>query len=161
MRHYDRMATAKRYWLLKSEPEAYSIDTLKRDKKTPWSGVRNYQARNFMRDEMQIGDECFFYHTGDEKAVVGLAKVVSRPHADETAFDTKGYYFDSKSTREQPIWMCVDVAFVKKFTHPISLAEIKTDPKLEGMVLRRASRLSIQPVSEEQFNYIKKLAAEI
>lgn len=151
---------AKRYWLLKSEPTTYPIDALKKDGHTAWTGIRNYQARNFMRDDMQVGDLCLFYHSGKEKAVAGIAKVVSKPHADETAFDKKSYNYDAKSTREHPIWFCVDVAFVKKFKEPISLAEIKADPKLEGMMLRRATRLSIQPVSEKHFEYIaQKLAS--
>ena len=145
---------AKKYWLLKSEPAAYSIDSLKADKRTPWTGIRNYQARNFMRDGMQVGDLCLFYHSGNEKAVVGVAKVVSKPHADESAFDKKSHGYDPKSTKENPIWMCVDVAFAKKFKAPVSLEEIKNDPALEGMMLRRATRLSIQPVSEKHFSYV-------
>ena len=150
----------KKYWLLKSEPTTYPIDALKADGKTAWTGIRNYQARNFMRDEMQVGDLCLFYHSGAEKAVEGVAKVVSKPHADETAFDKKNTYsFDPKSDRKNPTWICVDVAFVKKFKNAISLVEIKNDPALEGMMLRRATRLSIQPVSEKHFNYVSKLAS--
>ena len=149
--------TAKKYWLLKSEPTTYPIDALKADGRTAWTGIRNYQARNFMRDEMSVGDLCLFYHSGAEKAVVGVAKVISKPHSDETAFDKKSYNYDPKSTRESPTWFCVDVAFAKKFKHPISLTEIKNDPALEGMMLTRATRLSIQPVSEKHFHYITKL----
>ena len=148
------MASSKKYWLLKSEPTTYPIDSLKAEKRTPWTGIRNYQARNFMRDEMRVGDVCLFYHSGKEKAIVGVARVASKPYPDETAFDKKSYNFDPKSTKENPTWVCVDVAFVKKFNEPISLAEIKNDPALEGMMLRRATRLSIQPVSEKHFDYI-------
>ena len=149
---------ATKYWLLKSEPKTYPIDALKKDKRTPWTGIRNYQARNFMRDEMQVGDLALFYHSGAEKAVVGVAKVVSRPHADETAFDKKNKYsYDPKSDRANPTWVCVDVAFARKFKRTVSLAEIKNDPSLEGMLLRKPTRLSIQPVSEKHFNYIAKL----
>jgi predicted RNA-binding protein with PUA-like domain len=144
----------KQYWLLKSE--CYTIDDLKADKKTPWTGVRNYQARNFMRDNMSIGDEILFYHSNAEPSgIYGLAKVVSKPHADATAFDKKDDHFDPKSTKDKPIWECVDVAYFKKFKRPISLTELKQDPKLEGMaVTQRGSRLSVQPVAKEHFDYI-------
>src|SRR4051812_48485424 len=149
---------AKMYWLLKSEPTTYPIDALKKDKRTPWTGIRNYQARNFMR-EMSVGDLCLFYHSGKEKAVAGIAKVVSKPHPDETAFDKKSYNFDPKSDRKNPTWILVDVAFQNKFMRTISLSEIKNDPVLEGIMLGRATRLSIQPVSEKHFNYIVRLGS--
>ena len=143
------------YWLLKTEPSAYSIDDLKRDKRTAWTGVRNYQARNFMQ-QMHKGDLCFFYHSGNEKSITGVAKVVGEAHADETQFDKKSHYFEPKATKEKPMWFCVDVAFDEKFENPISLGVIKADRALEGMVLRAPSRLSVQPVSEKHFHYIVK-----
>ena len=149
----------KQYWLLKSE--CYSIDALKQDKKTPWTGVRNYQARNFMRDSMSVGDEVLFYvSNGDPSGIYGLAKVVSKPHTDMTALDKKDAHYDPKSTKDKPIWECVDIGFIKKFKEPIALSYIKLDPKLDGMAVRQVgSRLSVQPVSREHFEYVvKKLA---
>lgn len=154
------------YWLIKSESDCYSIDDLKRDTKTAWSGVRNFQARNFMRDKMKVGDLALFYHSspsgpgvGATKppiGVYGIAKVVSAPYADKTAFDPKDEHYDAKSKNKiEPTWMLVDFAFKKKFKKPITLAEIKNDPKLDGMMVRqKGSRLSIQPVSKEHFMYI-------
>jgi predicted RNA-binding protein with PUA-like domain len=146
------------YWLMKSEGSCYSIDDLKRDKKTPWGGVRNYQARNFMMRDMDVGDMVLFYHSNDKPSgVYGIGKVVSEAHYDETQFDANDEHFDSKATREKPIWHCVDVAFVSKFKIPISLDTIKFDPKLEGMIVRnRGSRLSIQPVLEKHFLHIQE-----
>ncbi|MDB5225239.1 MAG: hypothetical protein JWL87_191 [Candidatus Adlerbacteria bacterium] len=152
------MKEPKQYWLLKSEPETYSIDDLKRDKKTAWTGVRNYQARNFMM-VMQPGDLCVFYHSGDEKQAVGVAKVVGKPYADPTQFEAKSHYFDPKATKEKPRWWLVDVAFVKKFKRPITLAEVKGDMVLRGMVLAQATRLSVQPVSEKHFDYLVELSS--
>jgi predicted RNA-binding protein with PUA-like domain len=148
------------YWLLKSEPTGYSIDTLKEDKRTAWSGVRNYQARNFMKD-MKVGDLCLFYHSGKETAVVGIAKVVGTPHADETQFIKGGHYFEPRATVDVPVWFCPDVQFVKKFKTPVPLGAIKADPKLKGIPLaQQGSRLSVQPVSEKHFNYIVRELAE-
>jgi predicted RNA-binding protein with PUA-like domain len=148
------------YWLIKSEGDCYPIDALKKDKRTAWTEVRNYQARNFMIRDMQIGDLILFYHSSAEPTgVYGLAKVAREAHPDETQFDKKSEYYDPKSTRTKPIWECVDVAFVEKFQKPVSLEEIKKDKALEGMVVRaRGSRLSIQPVSPEHFRHIQKLA---
>ncbi len=159
------MQSQKQYWLVKSEGGCYSILDLKRDKRTAWSGIRNYQARNFMRDEMRIGDLALFYHSngkGEEPTgVYGIAKVVSKPHPDETQFDKRDEHYDRKSTRENPIWSCVDMAFVRAFKRPVTLAEIKRDPKLAGMAVReRGSRLSIQPVSEKHFTYIHDVLAQ-
>lgn len=144
------------YWLIKSEGSCYSIDDLKNDKKVPWSGIRNYQARNFMRDGMKVGDLVLFYHSNSTpNGVYGIAKVASKPYADVTAFDKKDMHYDPKSTHENPIWMLVDMAFVSKFKNPVTLEEIKIDPKLEGiMVAQRGSRLSVMPVSEKHFKYI-------
>lgn len=144
------------YWLIKSEGECYSIDDLKRDKKTAWTGIRNYLARNYMRDHIKKGDLVLFYHSMSEPTgIYGLAKVVSGPHADETAFDKKDEHFDPKSKKENPTWMCVDLAYVKKFKDPLSLFILKADPQLEGMqVTKKGDRLSVQPVSSIHFNYI-------
>lgn len=146
-----------KHWLFKSEGDCYPIDWLKREKVTAWTGVRNYQARNFMRDQMSVGDGILYYHSNAKpNGVYGVAKVASKPYPDETQFK-HGEYFDKKATRENPRWFCVDVAFVKKFKEPVSLAEIKADPNLVGMMVReQGSRLSIQPVSEKHFNYIKE-----
>lgn len=142
------------YWLMKSEPSSYSIDDLKRDKKTPWDGVRNYQARNFLQ-EMQVGDKVLFYHSNTKTpAVVGIAKVVKKAQPDETQFDKKDDHYDPKATREKPIWYCPEVAFVKKLKEPVTLEEVKHDPKLNDMVLTKRSRLSVQPVSKKHFEYI-------
>ncbi|MES2224385.1 MAG: EVE domain-containing protein [Patescibacteria group bacterium] len=145
-----------RYWLLKSEGDCYSIDDLKRDKLTVWTGIRNYQARNFMRDDMKKGDLALFYHSSSKPSgVYGIAKVVAEAHADNTQFDRKDGHYDPASKKEDPRWVCVDIGFVKKFKEPVSLEEIKHDPNLEGMMVRlQGSRLSVQPVSEKHFEYI-------
>jgi|SRR5665213_501411 len=144
------------YWLFKSEPSAYSIDDLKRDKKIAWEGVRNYQARNFMK-EMRVGDLALFYHSSaDPMGVFGVAKIVAAPHPDESQFNKKDSHYDPKATREKPIWYCVDVAFVEKFKEPILLGAIKNDPALRGIMLAApGSRLSVQPVSEKHFEVIR------
>jgi predicted RNA-binding protein with PUA-like domain len=148
------------YWLLKSEPSAYSIDNLKRDKRVAWEGVRNYQARNYMRD-MQVGDLALFYHSSaNPMGVFGVVKVVAAAHPDESQFDKKDSHFDPKATREKPIWECVDVGFAEKFKEPVLLGVIKADPALKGiMVAAQGSRLSVQPVSEKHFKHILQLAA--
>ncbi len=145
------------YWLMKSEPSEYSIDDLVRDKKSAWFGVRNYQARNFMRDDMKLGDQVFFYHSScPEPGIAGLCKVASKPLPDVTQFDQKNAHFDPKSTREKPIWICVEVGIVKK-TSLVSLATIRATPELESMrILQRGNRLSITPVAEEEWNFITK-----
>jgi len=144
------------YWLMKSEPDAYSIDDLKRDRREPWDGIRNYQARNMMRDDMKIGDKVFFYHSNcKEVGVVGVMKVASKPYPDPTQFDPESNYYDPKSNPDDPRWCLVDVAYVKKLKRTISLAEIKAHPGLDDMILvRRGNRLSIMPVNEEHWNLI-------
>jgi predicted RNA-binding protein with PUA-like domain len=148
------------YWLMKSEPDEFSIDDLVKAKKqtVPWFGVRNYQARNFMRDQMKIGDGVLFYHSScPEPGVAGLAKVSSAAYPDETQFDAKSKYFDEKASRDQPRWMLVDVALERK-TRLLSLADMRADPKLEDMViLKRGNRLSITPVTAAEWKYIAKL----
>lgn len=148
-----------RYWLMKSEPDVYSIDDLKRDKTTFWDGVRNYQARNFMRDDMKVGDGVLFYHSSaDPLGVAGIAKVCKTAYADFTALDPKNPHHDPKSTEAEPIWMMVDIEFVGKLKHLVTLQELKADPKLkEMMVCRPGARLSIQPVEKEHFELVKTL----
>jgi predicted RNA-binding protein with PUA-like domain len=152
------------YWLLKSEGDCYSIDDLKRDKKTSWTGVRNYQARNFMRDGMQSGDLVLFYHsngtTTAPTGIYGIAKI-GKIHPDETQFDKVSEYYDPKAILEKPTWFCPDITFVKKFPHPVTLTEIKFDPRLSGMIVaQKGSRLSVQPVSERHFKIIEALSLE-
>jgi predicted RNA-binding protein with PUA-like domain len=144
------------YWLMKSEPDAYSIDDLKRDRREPWDGIRNYQARNMMRDDMKIGDKVFFYHSNcKEVGVVGVMKVASKPYPDPTQFDPESNYYDPNSKPDDPRWCLVDVAYMKKLKRTISLAEIKAHPGLEEMILvRKGNRLSIMPISEEHWNLI-------
>jgi predicted RNA-binding protein with PUA-like domain len=148
------------YWLMKSEPECYSIDDLARDRKTFWDGVRNYQARNFMRDDMKVGDQILFYHSNaDPTGVAGLARVARTAYPDHTALDPKNDHFDPKSTPSEPIWMMVDVAFVEKFEKVVTLQELKARPELDGMmVIQRGSRLSVQPVEEKHFRQVVTLA---
>jgi predicted RNA-binding protein with PUA-like domain len=147
------------YWLMKSEPDAFSIDDLKRVKTEPWTGVRNYQARNFMRDGMKPGDGVLFYHSScAEPGVVGIAEVASDAYPDPTQFERKSDYYDEKSTREQPRWMLVDVAFKRKLKRTISLNELKEHPRLDGFaLLQRGNRLSVLPVTKAQWDAILAL----
>ncbi|GAA0251122.1 EVE domain-containing protein [Rhodanobacter caeni] len=144
------------YWLMKSEPDTFSIDDLKRKKQEAWDGVRNYQARNFMRDGMRPGDKVFFYHSNCAvPGIVGIAKVATEAYPDPSQFDPKSKYFDPGSTRDNPRWMLVDVKFVKKLERTISLKELQADPALDGMVLlRKGSRLSVQPVEARHWKHI-------
>jgi len=153
------MPSKRRYWLMKSEPNGYSIDDLARDKTAPWDGVRNYQARNFMRDEMKVGDRVLFYHSNaDPSGVAGIAEVCKESHPDSTAFESKSKYYDPKSSRDKPRWFLVDVKFVEKFPAILPLATLKADPPLSGMmVTRTGARLSIQPVSKEHFERVRQL----
>ena len=149
-----------RYWLMKSEPETYSIDDMERDGRCFWEGVRNYQARNFMRDEMKVGDLVLFYHSNAKPpGVVGVVRVCSESYPDHTAQDPKSPYFDPKASEDKPIWMMVDVEFVEKFSRVISLAELKDCAKLEGMLLtKKGTRLSVQPVDKKHFDFIRRMA---
>lgn len=148
------------YWLMKSEPDAFSFEDLKaRPKQTePWDGVRNYQARNFMRDAMKVGDPILFYHSNtNPPGVVGIAHVASEPYPDPTAFDKKSKYHDPKSDPEKPRWILVDVAFKADLKRLVSLDEMKTMPELSEMrALQRGNRLSITPVTKDEFQAIKK-----
>lgn len=147
------------YWLMKSEPDAYSIDDLERDGREMWDGIRNYQARNMMRDDMKIGEEVFFYHSNcKEPGIVGVARVVSEPYPDPTQFDKKSKYYDAKSSADNPRWCLVDVEFVRKLTRKITLTELKAQKTLADMILtRKGNRLSIMPVSKIHWNKILSL----
>jgi predicted RNA-binding protein with PUA-like domain len=149
----------RRFWLLKSEPDCYSIDDLQRDGATFWSGIRNYQARNYMRDDMRQGDGVLFYHSGAEPpCVVGIAEVAREGYGDHTALDPDDDHFDAKATPDTMIWSMVDVRFVKKFTEPVPLATLKATPGLERMVVaQRGSRLSVQPVTDEEWSIVTRL----
>jgi predicted RNA-binding protein with PUA-like domain len=157
------MAT-EQCWLVKTEATCYSIDDLKRDRRTGWSGVRNYQSRNFMRDGMNRGDLVLFYHSSgakpEETGVAGIAKVAKEAHADPTALDRKDSHFDPKSTQENPIWVMVELEFVEKFPAVVSLKKLKAMKELAGLpLLQPGQRLSVQPVSPQHFRVIRKLGA--
>ena len=151
-------AAAPRYWLFKSEPDVFSIDDLARAPKqtTFWNGVRNFQARNLLRDEVRTGDGVIFYHSSaSPPAAVGLAEVVKGGYPDETQFDPKSEYHDAAATREAPRWYMVDIRFAEKLAHPLPLGELRAMPALRDMVLlRRGSRLSIQPVTAAEWKAI-------
>jgi len=150
-----------RFWLMKSEPDEMSIDDLaKHPRRTsPWTGVRNYTARNFMRDAMSVGDLAFFYHSScPEPGIAGIVKVASPAHPDPTQFDATSDYYDPKSTRENPRWMCVDVTFVEK-TRLVPIAELRSSKALDKMVtLQRGNRLSITPVTDGEWEAVLRLA---
>ncbi len=150
---------SQQYWLMKSEPEAYSIDDLKRDGKTYWDGVRNYQARNFMRDQMKVGDLVLYYHSNAEPSgVAGIAKICRTGYPDFCAWDPKDKHYDPSSNPAKPTWMMVDLEFVEKFPHFVSLQELKANPDLDGMlVLKKGMRLSVQPVEEIHFEGVRRL----
>jgi len=154
------MSRARRYWLMKSEPDAFSIDDLQRVGTEPWNGVRNYQARNNMR-AMHVGDGVLFYHSScDVPGIVGTAKIVSDAYPDPMQFDPKSDYFDPKSTREEPRWSLVDVAFERKFKRTLALDEIKQHADALGeefALIRRGSRLSVLPVSAAQWKLLLSL----
>ncbi len=151
-----------RYWLMKSEPDVYSLDDLKKDGVTGWDSIRNYQARNFMRDDMQIGDRVLFYHSNTKPpGIVGLAEVSKLHVVDPTQFDSDSHYFDPKSTPDNPRWEMVEVKYVSHFEHTLPLGELRKEKALEGMLLlKKGMRLSIQPVSQEAFEHICKLGKE-
>ena len=146
------------HWLMKTEPDTFSIDDLKQRKREPWDGVRNYQARNFMRDQMKVGDGVLFYHSSCEvPGIAGIARVASGSYPDDTQFDRKSPYFDPKSKREAPRWMLVDVELVKK-TRVMPLEEMRGYRELQDMVvLRRGNRLSITPVSPQEWRFILEI----
>lgn len=144
---------------MKSEPDTFSIDDLQRQGHTPWEGVRNYQARNFMRDDMKVGDAVLFYHSNaSPPGVVGLARVASAPYPDAAAFDPASPYFDPRSQSATPRWILVDVAFVEKWTAPVPLDRLRDDPALHGMlVTQKGQRLSVQPVERAHFVHVARL----
>lgn len=147
----------KQYWLMKSEPDVYSIDDLEREKTTCWEGVRNYQARNNMQ-AMNVGDDVLYYHSrATPPGVAGLATVVKTAYPDHFAFDKKHKYFDAKSSPDKPRWFMVDVGFVEAFDEWVTLPEIKDRKSLSAMVLVNNSRLSVQPVRKSEFDQIVKL----
>jgi predicted RNA-binding protein with PUA-like domain len=146
------------YWLMKSEPDVYSIDHLRSDRRTSWNGVRNYQARNHMR-AMKKGDLVLFYHSRSEPpAVAGVAKVVREAYPDPTQFDRKSEYHDPKSSKDDPRWWLVDIGFVERFTDPVTLPAIKAEKRLGDMVLVNNSRLSVQPVTADEFERVRSMS---
>lgn len=153
---------SKSFWLLKSEPDVFSIDDLAKakGKTTHWDGVRNYQARNFLRDSIKIGDGVLFYHSNSEpSAIAGIAEVVREGYPDHTAFDPKDVHFDPKSKKETPTWYMVDIKHVETFKVPISLERLRLETKLEKMaLLQKGSRLSVQPVTKDEWQTVLKIA---
>lgn len=149
------------YWLFKSEPSCYSIDDLKRDNIEPWDGIRNYQARNMLRDDVKKGDKVLFYHSScAEPAVVGLCEVVTEGYPDYTAFDPNSEHPDPKSDTDNPRWFMVDVKFLEKFKHPLPLAQMKEMSAFSGMrLLQRGNRLSLFPVEKKHFDLVCNLAS--
>ena len=147
------------YWLMKSEPSAYSWEQFESDGSTHWDGVRNYQARNLMRDEMKVRDMVLFYHSNCKPPhVAGIARVCRESYPDHTAQDSTSNYYDSKATPENPRWMMVDIEHMKAMERPVSLPDMRANPELEGMpLLQRGQRLSVQPVSEEHFEAICRM----
>lgn len=147
------------YWLMKSEPDVFSIDDLKNAGFTHWEGVRNFQARNFMRDEMKVGDLALFYHSNaSPSGIAGICRVCRESHPDLTALDKESPYYDPKASALKPIWMMVEVEFVEKFTHFITLAELRKNEELKDLrILQKGSRLSITPVEKKHFELIQKL----
>jgi predicted RNA-binding protein with PUA-like domain len=148
-----------RYWLFKSEPHAYGFEQLQRDRITPWSGVRNFQARNNMI-EMRLGDLGLFYHSSiAEPAAVGIVRVVKEAHPDFTAWEKGGEYYDPRSTQNKPMWQMVDVEYVEPLEHPVTLAQMRAEPRLVGMeLLKRGQRLSVQPVMPHEWTIILELS---
>ena len=149
-----------KYWLFKSEPDEYSIEDLaaERGQVGRWDGIRNYQARNFLRDAVEVGDGVLYYHSACKvPAVVGTAEVVRSAYADPAQFDPESKYFDPKASGDRPRWYCVDIRFASRFARPVPLAEIKQNPALAGMVLVKQGRLSIQPVTAREWKTLVEL----
>lgn len=149
-----------KYWMVKSEPDVYSIEHLEKEGTTYWDGVRNYQARNILRDEMKVGDRVLYYHSNTDPAgVVGICEVIKEGYPDFTAFDPEDNHYDPKSKEDKPTWIMVDVKFVEKFNRMVTLAEIKENDKLQDMKLvQRGNRLSVMPVTKEEYNEILKMS---
>jgi predicted RNA-binding protein with PUA-like domain len=148
------------FWLIKSEPESYGIDHLKADRRTAWTGVRNFLARNYMQQGMHQGDQVLFYHSSCKvPGVYGIAKVASAPYPDPTQFDKDSKYYEPRATKDKPVWYLVDIAFVKKLKEPVTITEIRNTSELHSMaILQPGSRLSITPVSEGEFKTIFNFA---
>lgn len=148
------------YWLFKSEPDEYSLSDLKREpgQTGRWDGIRNYQARNFLRDEVREGDGVLFYHSACKvPAVVGTARIARTTYPDPAQFNPESKYFDPKASSDNPRWFCVDIQWQREFPRPVPLAEIKQNPQLAEMVLVKQGRLSIQPVTEKEWKLLSKL----
>lgn len=152
----------KNYWLMKTEPTTYSIEDLEREGSCHWEGIRNYQARNILRDDFQVGDEVIIYHSATKiPGAAGVARVIKEAYPDFTAWDKTSDYYDKRSTPDNPVWLMVDIEHVGTFSHFVSLSEIKDNPNLDGiMVAKRGIRLSIQPVSKQHFEIILKTGME-
>jgi predicted RNA-binding protein with PUA-like domain len=152
-----------KYWLMKTEPGCFSIDDLAGapNQTSSWDGVRNFQARNFMRDDMSVGDLVLFYHSVKNPGVVGIARVARESYPDHTAWNPADQHFDPRSTPEKPLWFMVDVQFVEKFPHSVPLASLRGVKGLETMeLLKKGSRLSVMPVTEEEFKIVTRLAKQ-
>ncbi len=147
------------YWLMKSEPDVFSISDLKKKKRSLWDGVRNYQARNFMVNDMKVGDMVLFYHSNaTPPGIAGVAQIAKSAIPDPTQFEKKSEYYDPKASQEKPRWYCVEVEYVETFKNFISLDELKLQKPLEDMmVIKKGQRLSIQPVKQKEFDWINQL----
>lgn len=156
----NKNSTNQNYWLLKSEPSVFSIQDLEKCKTTFWDGVRNFQARNYLRDSLKLGDQVFFYHSNSEpSAIYGIAEVVKEGYPDHTAFDPANDHYDPKSKKENPTWYMVDIKHVRTFKRPLCLDDLRKISKLKNMVLlQKGSRLSVQPVSKDEWETILMLA---
>lgn len=156
------MSKKRNYWLLKSEPTTYSLANLKNEEKTAWSGVRNYQARNFMRDDMKNGDRILFYHSNtNPPRIVGEGEVVGAPYPDPTQFNVKSTYYDPKATKKNPRWFCVTISFAKEFKKPVLLKTLKSSARFSDMLLtQKGSRLSVQPVASHHYKAVLRLGGE-
>lgn len=151
--------TISNHWIFKTEPDCYSIDDLRKKGRGTWDGVRNFQARNFIRDDMKKGDKIIFYHSSCAiPAAVGVAEIVKEGYPDDTALDPKSEHPDPRHTRARPLWYVVDIKFLKKFKNPVALSDMHRIPELRGMrLLARGNRLSVFPIDEKQFKYIVKI----
>ena len=157
----EEMAMARKHWLMKSEEDEYSIDDLQSDGTTRWVGVRNYEARNLMRDEMSPGDRILYYHSNAKPSgVAGIAEVASESYPDPTQCDPDSRYHDPKASKEEPRWFLVDVRFVERFPRVVPLSEIKADEGLSEMVLVKRMRLSVQPVRKAEFEKVREMAEQ-
>ncbi|MFY8274449.1 EVE domain-containing protein [Pseudoalteromonas sp. SSDWG2] len=151
------------YWLLKTEPDAFSLADLKaaHNSTTIWDGVRNYQARNFIRDGMQVGDKAFIYHSSCKvPAIVGVATISRGPFADPAQFDASSDYYDPKATEEAPRWFSVDVCYSETFAKPVTLQQVKADPAIVELALKKSGRLSVMPVTDEEWQYLYGIATK-